>query len=199
MLLESSAVQPIALEESQFLVPGLYFESRLDLERFQAERFIRGYQARLMQVISGELSYREILTANYLYDLHYSCFSRVFSYAGVVRTRPPGFVGIAPEYIRTAVSELMETLVYQLEHVRSIPVAEIAMRAHHELVKIHPFVDGNGRTTRMFADLLLATLTNPVRLYNWRYTTEYFQLLRGADLSLDYAPLAAHVGTRIIY
>ena len=199
MLLEDSAVQSISLEESQFLVPGLYFESRLDLERFQADRFVREYRARLMQVISGELSFREILSASYFYDLHCSCFSRVFSYAGVVRTRPPGFVGIAPELIRTAVAELMDTLVYQLEQVRTIPVAQIAMRAHHELVRIHPFVDGNGRVTRMFADLLLASLTTPARLFNWLDTPEYIPLLRAADLNLDYATLVNHVGTRTIF
>ncbi|WP_443455671.1 hypothetical protein [Glutamicibacter arilaitensis] len=112
MLSEESASRVVPLEESQFLVPGLHFKSLLDLERFQAEQFCREYQACLMQVLSGKLSYLEILTASYLYELHRSCFEQVFVWAGVVRTRPPGFVGIAPEQIRIAVPELMDTLAY---------------------------------------------------------------------------------------
>lgn len=199
MLSEESASCPVALEESQFLVPGLHFESVSALECFQAEQVVREYQMRLTQVFSGETSHREFLTASYLYDLHRSCFDRVFGWAGLVRVRPPGFVGIAPEQIRNSVLELMGTLLFQIEDVRTIPAEEIAMRAHHELVRIHPFFDGNGRTTRMFADLLLASLTNPARVFNWRDSTEYIPLLRAADSSLDYTGLVAHVGTRAIF
>ncbi|MGH3654141.1 Fic family protein [Glutamicibacter sp.] len=199
MLLGTSEAQSVSLEESQFLVHGLYLESLLDLEQLQAENFVREYQARLLQVRSGELSYREILTASYLYELHCSCFGQVFSWAGVVRTRPPGFVGVAPEQIRNSVLELMGTLRCQIEEVRTTSSTEIAMRAHHELVKIHPFVDGNGRTTRLFSDLLLASLSEPARVFNWRDTPEHIQLLRACDTSLDYSALVAHVGTRAIF
>lgn len=199
MLLEESAARPVLLEESLFLIQGLYFESLLELEKYQAGQFVRECRTRLMQVLSGELSYCEILTSSYLYDLHYSCFGQVFSWAGVVRTRPPGFVGVAPEQIRNSVLELMGTLRFQIEEVGTIPTAEIAMRAHHELVKIHPFVDGNGRTTRFFADLLLASLSEPTSVFNWRDSTEYIPLLRACDSSLDYSPLVAHVGTRAIF
>lgn len=198
MLVETSSALRVPVEEAQYLVTGAQYESLLDLECFQAEQFVSEYQTCLMQVLSGELSYREILTARYLYELHRSCFEPVFTWAGVIRTRSPGFVGIAPEQIRIAVPELMDTLAYQIEHVRSIPVAEIAMRAHHELVKIHPFVDGNGRTTRLFADLLLASLNGPPQVFNWQDTPEYVPLLRVADSTLDYAALVDHVGTRAI-
>lgn len=199
MLLQINKTKPVHLEESQFLVHGLRFDSLLDLERFQTKQFVSQYQARLMQVISCELSYREILTSSYLYDLHYSCFGQVFSWAGAVRTRPPDFVGVAPEQIRNSVLELMDTLRYQIEEVETIPAAVVAMRAHHELAKIHPFVDGNGRTTRFFADLLLASLSEPARVFNWRDTPEYIPLLRACDISLDYSALVAHVGTREIF
>lgn len=199
MLSEESAARPVPLEESQFLVLGLHFESLLKLEQLQAENFVREYQAYLIQVFSGDLSYREILTASYLYELHDSCFTEVFTWAGVIRTRPPGFAGVAPEQIRNSVLELMDTLRYQIEEVETIPAVEVAMRAHHELVKIHPFVDGNGRTTRLFADLLLASLSEPASVFNWRDTPEYISLLRAADGSLDYSALVDHVGTRTIF
>ena len=64
--------------------------------------------------------------------------------------------------------------------------------AQHRLVWIHPFVDGNGRTARMFTALLLYQ-----RGYDFKYLFElsgyynkdrdrYYQALRSADQSGDY-------------
>jgi Fic family protein len=64
--------------------------------------------------------------------------------------------------------------------------------AQHRLVWIHPFVDGNGRTARMFTTLLLYQ-----RGYDFKYLFElssyynrdrdaYYAGLRAADASGDY-------------
>jgi Fic family protein len=63
---------------------------------------------------------------------------------------------------------------------------------HHRLVWIHPFVDGNGRTARMFTTLLLYQ-----RKYDFKYLfelsdyynehrDEYYEALRSADRTGDY-------------
>jgi Fic family protein len=63
---------------------------------------------------------------------------------------------------------------------------------HHRLVWIHPFLDGNGRSARMFTTLLLFQ-----RSYDFKYLfelstyynerrDEYYEALRSADLSGDY-------------
>jgi Fic-DOC domain mobile mystery protein B len=46
---------------------------------------------------------------------------------------------------------------YWVEH-ETYPPDEIAVRLHHRLVAIHPFPNGNGRTTRLLADLLAVRL-----------------------------------------
>jgi Fic family protein len=64
--------------------------------------------------------------------------------------------------------------------------------AHHRLVWIHPFVDGNGRTARMFTSMLLYQ-----REYDFKYLfelsdyynehrDEYYAALRSADRTGDY-------------
>ncbi|KRE65433.1 MULTISPECIES: Fic family protein [Micrococcaceae] len=72
----------------------------------------------------------------------------------------------------------------------------VAMTAHHRLVRVHPFVDGNRRITRLSADLLLFSLT-------LRYTFDchpaldshlYFEGLREADRILDVRILLDTVG-----
>lgn len=75
------------------------------------------------------------------------------------------------------------------EWVHAVIIAGIA---HHRLVWIHPFVDGNGRTARMFTTLLLY-----YRSYDFKYLFElsnyynedrdaYYNALRSADRTGDY-------------
>jgi len=41
---------------------------------------------------------------------------------------------------------------------RPIPIDEMGVLLHHRLVQIHPFPNGNGRHTRLMADLLVEEL-----------------------------------------
>lgn len=68
----------------------------------------------------------------------------------------------------------------------------IAGIAQHRLVWIHPFVDGNGRTARMFTTLILLYrdydfkyLFDLSSYYN-NYRNEYYEALRSADATGDY-------------
>ncbi len=72
---------------------------------------------------------------------------------------------------------------------------EIAIRLHHGLVAIHPFPNGNGRHTRLMADLLLERLHHPA--FTWgsanlsdagETRSRYIRALRAAD-NHDMAPL----------
>lgn len=72
---------------------------------------------------------------------------------------------------------------------------EIAVRFHHRLVQIHPFPNGNGRISRLMADLVLQNLEGK-SLY-WGNTDlvnvseirkKYIEALRKADTG-DYSDL----------
>lgn len=70
------------------------------------------------------------------------------------------------------------------------------MGAHHRLVLVHPFVDGNGRLTRLFADLLLYGLTSRY-IFDWEPVVEsktYFEALRDADRRMSPEALLRVVG-----
>jgi len=73
--------------------------------------------------------------------------------------------------------------------VHSVVIAAIV---HHRLVWIHPFVDGNGRTARMFATMLLhwrgydfKCLFSLSQYYN-QNRDKYYSALRSVDQSDDY-------------
>ena len=76
---------------------------------------------------------------------------------------------------------------------------EVAIRFHHRLVLIHPFVNGNGRLARIAADLLL--IYNDQEVFTWGAgdlmdeglaRKSYIDALRQADRG-DYAALAKFV------
>jgi Fic family protein len=62
--------------------------------------------------------------------------------------------------IPEAVCNLLENVKQQVQQGDLHP-DEIAMRFHHELVRIHPFANGNGRHAREIVDLLLRDLGRP--------------------------------------
>lgn len=71
---------------------------------------------------------------------------------------------------------------------------------HAETVRIHPFVDGNGRATRLLADLVYIAAQDPVVFqYDWNIDkARYVELLRGFDLHRNADELAVFVGVQAI-
>ena len=68
------------------------------------------------------------------------------------------------------------------------PADEIAVRFHHRLVRIHPFLNGNGRHARLMADLLVMRLGR--ERFSWGRESlrdpgaaraRYIEALRAAD------------------
>lgn len=67
------------------------------------------------------------------------------------------------------------------------PVVQAAY-AHHACVAVHPFTDGNGRTTRVLASVyLLCAVSIPFVMYSYQ-RLEYFDALAKADRG-DFQPL----------
>jgi Fic family protein len=127
----------------------------------------RSVHERFQKVPKGEIpsdaAYLKKLHADF-YEHLPDDFKQVVSKEGVVRTVVPGQfrdcdveVGyhVAPSY--EAVSEFMGRFgeVYDPEKpVNSSLVKRIVniAAAHHQLVWVHPFLDGNGRVVRLFSD-----------------------------------------------
>jgi len=59
-------------------------------------------------------------------------------------------------------------------------IVELAAAAHHEFVKIHPFVDGNGRCARLLTNLILIRAGYPPILIKNKDRKKYFDTLEKA-------------------
>lgn len=70
-----------------------------------------------------------------------------------VHVRIAGSTVVLPNYVK--VPRLMEDFIVWLQSIAGEHPVKIAADAHHKLVSIHPWVDGNGRTSRLLMNLIL--------------------------------------------
>ena len=94
---------------------------------------------------------------------------------------------------------LMQKLMYeyQKEWYDFHPVIKATL-LHGEFVKIHPFVDGNGRTARLFLNFeLMKHGYTPIIIKNDR-RAKYYDVLDLAHTTMDYGPLISLVSEFVI-
>jgi Fic family protein len=75
------------------------------------------------------------------------------------------------------------------------PVERAAL-AHHRLVAVHPFIDGNGRTARLVMNLLLLRDGYPPTIIMRANRSQYYRVLAQADRENE-SPLVNFVGRAV--
>ncbi len=127
--------------------------------------------------------------------LHRRMFGKVWRWAGTYRTSNKN-LGVDRTQIPPRLYEAFEQTRYWVEHETFFP-DEIAARFHHALVFIHPFPSGNGRWSRLIADILVVRLGQ--RRFTWGRSAlrsagetrnAYIAALKAAD-NHDFRPLRA--------
>jgi Fic family protein len=79
---------------------------------------------------------------------------------------------------------LVSDLFYQMEQIEN-PIVR-AIYFHHELIRIHPFSDGNGRTTRMAKNwILMYKLCPPIFISDSEEKKKYIETLEKSFLYLN--------------
>ena len=96
----------------------------------------------------------------------------------------------------SAVPEVRQFRGMELELIRP-PIAEAVARRHAVYERIHPFLDGNGRTGRLLTNLLLVRLGYPPAIIYKRERPRYLEALRKADQG-DYGPLGELVARAVL-
>ncbi len=136
----------------------------------EKERLTENLRLLAEAVHRGDLRNRLPQTA-LIFDLHRALFGGVRSHAG--RPRGPGFgaevLRFGPRYsvhrreVERELDVLFRWLRVESDEVLSYTESEeyeakairVALRAHTEVIRIHPFEDGNGRASRLLLDVLL--------------------------------------------
>jgi Fic-DOC domain mobile mystery protein B len=136
----------------------------------------------------------KILTEEFVKDLHRRMFSDIWKWAGEFRKSNKN-IGVDKIMIGVELKNLLDDCKYWIDN-KIFSEDEIAIRLSHRMVLIHPFSNGNGRHSRMIADVLIAqgfgktyftwgsfNLTKPGEA-----RTKYLKALRAADQN-DYKQL----------
>ena len=182
---------PIDDDEKQgLLIPTVTVRSELD--EFEQQNIENAVQ----WTMSRSFAASEILTEDFVRRLHRRMFSDVWRWAGEFR-RTNKNIGVDKFQIGIELRNLLDDCRYWIEH-STYPEDEIAVRFSHRIVAIHCFPNGNGRHSRLIADVLVEkALARPV--FTWGSVTliqqgvarsSYLESLRSADRG-DVAPLIA--------
>jgi fido (protein-threonine AMPylation protein) len=149
--------------------------------------------------LDGSLLLDELLSDYFVRDLHTRMFGPVWNWAGRWR-RLELNIGVDPEQIAVDLRNALDTIAYRWENTNDWTPRQLGIVVHAEIVRIHPFTDGNGRTTRFRADLVFAIVQDPTEFqYDWELDKpQYIELLRAYDGHRDVADLAAFVGVEPI-
>jgi Fic-DOC domain mobile mystery protein B len=155
-------------EDLQGLIPG-FVATRADLNQVEFENITKVLPWSQQQARS--LGPEGILDYGFMVTLHRRMFGDVWTWAGTQRSRATK-IGVEPALIRTYCRLLFNDAKFWHDE-RVFGPDDLAARIHCRLLSIRPFPNGNGRCTRMMADLyLISTGTKP---FTWG----------GPDLDVD--------------
>ena len=108
--------------------------------------------------------------------------------SGATHTPPDSLV--VPE-------QMQAMMAWNQNEAQQLHPVERAARLHGELVKIHPFTDGNGRTSRLVMNLALMQAGFPAALIQVNQRLAYYQALDKAHTTGDYQDFIALIAKSV--
>ena len=178
---------PIDPDEALDLIPK-HISTQADLNAWEEMNIVEGanWVAR-QKIIQG-------LDEGLVREMHSRMFTKTWLWAGTFRKSAKS-IGIDWTQIAVALKNLLDNTAYQIEN-QAVPIDEIVVRFHHQLLLIHAFPNGNGRHARLIADALIVNLGG--KRFSWGGNTSiatlgltrqnYLSALRAADKG-DIKPL----------
>lgn len=192
---------PLDEEDRQGLIPT-WIASHDDLNAAEQANVVQGLQ--WAESKGGPHSLSVLMTEKMMKTLHRRMFGEVWKWAGDYRRHNTN-IGAEWPYISVRLRDLLADVLAQTADPDEMPWSpdELAVRFHHRLVLIHPFPNGNGRHSRLAADLLVELLGRPPFAWGRRdlgvtgpVRREYLDALRRADRTQDFEPLVLFARSR---
>lgn len=173
---------PLSEEEKEgLLIKSITTHGELDEhEQLNIEEAI----ARIMIM---KLKKDRILTEDFIKDLHKKMLGKVWRWAGEFRKSEKN-IGVKWINIGIDLRTLLGDTDYWIEN-KTYPPDEIAIRFKHRLVNIHCFPNGNGRHSRIMADIIIESIFGE-DIFTWSHSNmgqanetraEYIRSIREAD------------------
>lgn len=188
---EPDGTTPIDEDDLADLIPA-FVATRGDLNVVEFDNITKAMPWALDQARKG--GPKVVLDYAFLFTLHRRMFEDVWKWAGTHRHRVTN-IGVEPSQIPMQTKQTLDDAMFW--HDNDVyDIDERAVRIHRRLVAVHPFPNGNGRCTRLLADLYLTAIGQPI--FSWGaggtidedgdVRSSYLDALRAADAD-DYAAL----------
>lgn len=126
---------------------------------------------------SGEIEKIEIGTFSGLKQIHLFLFDGLYDFAGQIRTN-----NISKGGVRFANALYLAEILVKIEEMPETTFVEIIAK-YVEMNIAHPFMEGNGRTMRIWLDLILKS--NLKKVVNWQFVdkTLYLQAMERSPIN----------------
>ena len=134
-------------EKDELKIPTI--ATRGELDEFEQQNIEESIQ----WLLTKSLNTKTIFSEQFIKDLHKRMFGNVWTWAGKFRKTNKN-IGVDKWQIPTALKKLLDDTLYWIENSTFLP-DEIAVRFKHRLVSIHCFPNGNGRHSRLMADIII--------------------------------------------
>jgi Fic-DOC domain mobile mystery protein B len=137
--------------------------------------------------IHTKLKRENILTEKFIKDLHKRMYGDVWKWAGEFR-KTEKYIGIPWTQIRIELRNLLDDAKFWIDNNTYSP-EKVAIRFKYRIVSIHCFPNGNGRHSRMMADIIIESIFDK-EIFSWSQSNmpkgnktrkEYINALRKAD------------------
>ena len=135
-------------EMQELLIPGI--STHLELNEFEQLNIESAVQWSLSHSVKAEV----LLTEAFILSLHKRMFGKVWKWAGKLRKTNKN-IGIDKWQISSELKILLDDTHFWMQN-QSFSPDEITLRFKHRLVSIHCFSNGNGRHSRLLADILIS-------------------------------------------
>ncbi len=180
---------PLSIEEIEGLkIPSISTRSELDeFEQLNIEKAIEW-------TIRLKIKPDQLFSEKFVLDLHKRMYNDVWKWAGKFRKSEKN-IRIPSYRIAVELKNLLDDALFWYQN-ETYPKQELAVRFKHRLVSIHCFANGNGRHSRLMADLILEKLFND-KYFSWgsgnlikanEVREKYIKSLKEAD-NQNYKPL----------
>jgi len=168
-------------EKDGLRIPGL--TTRGELDEFEQQNIEHAIQWTLSRSISASVLFSE----HFIRQLHKRMYGDVWTWAGEFRKTNKN-LGVDKWRIATELRYLLDDVRYWDQNGLYTP-DELALRFKHRIVSIHCFPNGNGRHSRLLADLIVEKIYHQP-IFTWGSSSlsntnssrnAYIQAVKAAD------------------
>lgn len=128
--------------------------TRGELDEFEQQNI----ESAIQWILTRKFKNEQIFTEAFIQDLHKRMYGQVWQWAGKYR-RTNKNIGVDKLQIPVDLKALLDDAMYWITN-DIFPPDEVAIRFKHKLVSIHCFPNGNGRHSRLMADIIIEKIYN---------------------------------------